>query len=335
MKKLALALLILSLARVGVAYADTDTASDNSFSTGTTLATANANQILYFYRGADGAPGAPGARGADGAPGADGLDGANGTNVSAVAFTGEQGGCTTGGVQISSVDSVTYICNGSSGTGVVPVAFTGARGDCKLGGVEFVGSNGTTTRVCNGTNGLNGANGTNGTNGTNGSTVISVSDTSTTSLTDGQVVARACDPDGAVKVDIDREFDGSDFVFSAFSFGDNNATTNGDLDVACANKPLSIYISIDSTTALSGTRDYQRRDLIKCTVNINAIANANPQFTMSTGSICHVMTRSSVTSTELTAASLTPPAASSSNTFTLRKISTADFVGSIGFTIGR
>ncbi|CAN2212212.1 hypothetical protein MCEMRE196_01053 [Candidatus Nanopelagicaceae bacterium] len=335
MKKLAIALLILSLARVGVAYADTETASDNSFSTGTTLATANANQILYFYRGADGAPGAPGADGQDGAPGADGLDGANGTNVSAVAFTGEKGGCTTGGVQISSVDSVTYICNGSSGTGVVPVAFTGTRGDCKAGGVEFVGSSGTTTRVCNGTNGLNGSDGTNGTNGTNGSTIVSISDTSTTSLTDGQVVARACDTDGSVKVDIDREFDGTDFVFTAFSFGDNNATTNGDLDAACANKPLSIYIAIDSTLTLSGTRDYQRRDIIKCSVNINAIANTNPQFTMSTGNICYVSTRSSVTASELTAASLTPPAASSSNTFTLRKISTADFVGSIGFTIGR
>lgn len=332
MKKFALVLLVLSLVRVGVAYADTNTASSDSYSTGTNLATMNANQILYFYRGADGQDGKDGA---DGANGADGLAGANGVSVSAVAFTGEKGGCTTGGVQISSAESTTYICNGSSGTGVVPVAFTGARGDCKAGGVEFVSSSGSTTRVCNGTNGANGLNGSDGANGTNGTNTVTVSDTSTTSLSEGQVVARSCDPDGTVKVDIDREFDGNEFVFSAFSFGDNNATTNGDLDNNCLNKPLSIFIAIDSTTALSSTRPYQRRDLIECKTTINAIANSNPQFVMSSGNICFVRTRSSVTTTELSNASITVPAIGSGNPFALRNISTSDFIGNIGFTIGR
>jgi hypothetical protein len=337
MKKFALILLVLSLARVGVAFADTTTASSSAV-TGLETGVLTGDQLLYWVKGEPGQDGLNGLNGVDGATGATGATGAqgeSGTSVTTTAFTGSGGPCTNGGIRINAVSGATYLCNGTSGAGVSSVLFTGTRGTCNNGGVEFTDGLGNKSLACNGTNGANGANGATGATGAAGATTISSSDTSTSTIGDGQVVARACDTDGAVKVDIDREFDGTDFFFSAFSFGDANATTNGDLDAGCLNKPITIYISIDPTLSLSNSRVYQRRDTIVCNSTINAISNSNPQYVMDSSTSCYVRTRASATTSDLTAASITAPAYGSGNTFTLNRISTADFVGNIGFTIGR
>lgn len=334
MKKFAFLLLVLSLARVGVAYADTTDPQSNKYVTGKTAASTNANEILYFYNGADGKDGKAGRDGKDGKDGktgATGATGATGSSVATTSFSGERGGCTNGGIQINAVNGVTYLCNGSSGNGVLSVLFTGSRGNCSNGGIQFTDSKGTLTYACNGRNGLDGSDGAPGsiTSTTSGSI-------SSSTLGEGQVATRTCDPDGVVKVTIGREYNGTGFNFTSFGFGDN--TTNGDLGADCANKPLDVYIAIDTATALSSTRFYQPSDTIKCSGTIGTIGTSNPQFVLedilngtTLTNICVVTRRSSAATTYVSG---TAGAQAIGVKFRIVDIDTSHFVGNIGFTIG-
>lgn len=337
MKKFALILLVLSLARVGVAYADTETASSDTYSTGASLASTNANQILYFFRGADGIPGAPGRDGVDGVDGlngTNGLDGANGVNVSTTAFTGEKGGCTAGGIQISSADSITFVCNGAGGAGVTQVAFTGARGECRAGGVEFVATNGTITRVCNGTNGTDGASGGSGGATNIYNTYVTGSDTSTGSLQYGMATLRvsACEADGKIQIQPNRIFNGSTFVFNSIYLGTNDASyVDGDIKSTCATQTVYFYFTIKASGVSTNT-NYVANDVIACKRTLPVAGswpanNGSWQFTVDdSNSACGKYGTLSGTTFS--------PISSPTYNFELSDINTADYTDKIGFEIG-
>lgn len=315
MKKLAVILVVLSLTRIGVAYADTNNPADSqNYFFGTKSASENLNQVLALLVGPKGEPGAAGVAGKDGLigmdgqPGADGLPGAPG----AVGATGPAG---------------------PAGASVLSVAFTGAQGTCLSGGVRFTDGVGTVTYSCNGANGANGANGTNGTNGINGGSGGGGS------LTYGQgvVTVGACDTDGVVAVDVQRKFNGSDFVFSQFNIGDS-AITDGDIDPACTGLPISIYISINSSITRDATRHYQPGDVIVCTkiVNTSPWPTSNPQIIFNdslTPNICKISTREAAVTQYFVGRSETPLVAVN-GTLPLERISTGDYTDRIGFSIG-
>jgi hypothetical protein len=150
MKKFAVILLVLSLTRVGVAYADSTNASNSqNYFFGTKSAAANLNQVLALLVGPKGDPGPAGVAGKDGLIGMDGKDGKDGKD-------GLDGA--PGAVGLP----------GAEGAGVLAVAFTGYQGTCLSGGVKLTASDGTISYVCNGLNGANGANGATGPAGSGG-----------------------------------------------------------------------------------------------------------------------------------------------------------------------
>ncbi|MFM1951855.1 MAG: hypothetical protein RJA33_649 [Actinomycetota bacterium] len=319
MKKLTILLLLVSLTRIGVAYADTNASSQQDYFFGTKEAAANLNQVLALLVGPKGEPGPAGVAGKDGLIGMNGADGLPG----APGVAGKDG-----------VDGV----DGKDGVSVLAVAFTGAQGTCTSGGTRFTDANGTVTYACNGTNGANGLNGTNGTNGINGGSG------SGGSLTYGQgiVTVGACDTDGVVALDVERKFNGTDFVFSEFRIGDSSVT-DGDVDAACSGLDISIYITIDSTYPKRYTNKYQPGDVIKCTKRytigqngLSAWPTSNPQFVFSdsaTPSICKISSRTTAVNNYYLGLSQTPQAALNS-TINIEDISTADYSDRVGFSIG-
>lgn len=147
MKKFAIILLVLSLTRVGVAYADsTNSSNSQNYFFGTKSAAANLNQVLALLVGPKGDPGPAGVAGKDGLIGMDGKDGKDGKD-------GLDGA--PGAVGLP----------GAAGAGVLAIAFTGNQGTCLTGGVKLTASDGTISYVCNGRNGSDGANGAPGATG--------------------------------------------------------------------------------------------------------------------------------------------------------------------------
>ena len=319
MKKLTILLLLVSLTRIGVAYADTNASNQQDYFFGTKQAAANLNQVLALLVGPKGAPGPAGVAGKDGLIGMNGKDGLPG----APGVAGKDG------------------ADGKDGTSVLAVAFTGTQGTCTSGGTKFTDGNGTVTYACNGANGLNGVNGTNGTNGTNG---INGGSGGGGSLTYGQgiVTVGACDTDGVVALDVRRKFNGTEFVFSEFRIGDSSVT-DGDVDAACSGLDISVYITISSTYPKLRTNKYQPEDVIKCTKRytvgqngLTAWPTTNPQFVFNdsvTPSICTISSRASSVNAYYTGRSETPVTVLNS-TLNIEEISTADYTDRVGFSIG-
>ena len=147
MKKFAIVLLVLSLTRVGVAYADsTNSSNSQNYFFGTKSAAANLNQVLALLVGPKGDPGPAGVAGKDGLIGMNGKDGKDGKD----GLDGAPGAV------------------GAPGAGVLAIAFTGTEGTCITGGVKLTASDGTISYVCNGRNGADGAPGATGAAGTGG-----------------------------------------------------------------------------------------------------------------------------------------------------------------------
>ncbi len=148
MKKFAVILVILSLTRIGVAYADTTNGADSqNYFFGTKSAAANLNQVLALLVGPKGDPGPAGVAGKDGLIGMDGKDGKDGKD-------GLNG--------LNGLDGAPGAVGqpGAAGAGVLAVAFTGVQGGCVSGGVKFTDAAGKNTYACNGTNGTDGGVGT-------------------------------------------------------------------------------------------------------------------------------------------------------------------------------
>jgi hypothetical protein len=147
MKKFAVVLLVLSLTRVGVAYADSNNSSTSqNYFFGTKSAAANLNQVLALLVGPKGDPGPAGVAGKDGLIGMNGQDGKDGKD----GLDGAPGAVGAAG---------------AAGAGVLAVAFTGVQGTCSTGGVKLTSADGTISFVCNGRNGADGSNGSNGAQG--------------------------------------------------------------------------------------------------------------------------------------------------------------------------
>lgn len=313
MKKFAVVLLVLSLTRIGVAYADTNnTANSQNYFFGVKSAAANLNQVLALLVGPKGDPGPAGVAGKDGLIGMNGKDGKDGKD----GLNGAPGAVGQ---------------PGAAGAGVISVAFTGVEGTCTAGGVKFTDAAGAVTYACNGRNGSNGTDGTNGSGGggstyiTNVNQFINPLETASAVLGDGSVLVQACDQDHTVKFDISRYFDGSDFKFDSFSFGASTAPDS--LAIGCANLPVTVSFKIASSVAQDSTRKYQPQDVVACygrTPLANAWNAAGPQVTISSGAAnCKVIKR-------FVAVSGAPAIA----LFDLSEISTLDFTGTIGFSIG-
>lgn len=315
MKKFAVILLVLSLTRIGVAYADSTNSSDSqNYFFGTKSAAENLNQVLALLVGPKGDPGPAGVAGKDGLIGMDGRDGIDGKD-------GRDG-----------LDGAPGAV-GEAGTSVLSVAFTGAQGSCTAGGVKFTDGAGTVTYTCNGTPGANGINGTNGTNGVNGT------GGGGGGLTYGQGVLAvgACDADGVIALNVQRKFNGTDFVFSEFSFGDS-AITDGDVDAACSGLPISAYITISNTVTKDYQRKYQPGDVIVCTktYTTNPWPTTNPQFTFSdslTPNICKISSRDAAVTSYFAGRGETPVRVVN-GIVNIEDISTADYTDRVGFSIG-
>jgi hypothetical protein len=66
--------------------------------------------------GPQGPAGPAGAKGDTGSAGSNGSNGAPGTGAEAVSFSGNQHGCSEGGIEVKSASPTAYVCNGKKGT---------------------------------------------------------------------------------------------------------------------------------------------------------------------------------------------------------------------------
>ncbi|MFM6940686.1 MAG: hypothetical protein ACKOXI_01740 [Candidatus Planktophila sp.] len=311
MKKFAVVLLVLSLTRIGVAYADTNNAATSqNYFFGVKSAAANLNQVLALLVGPKGDPGPAGVAGKDGLIGMNGKDGIDGKD-------GLNGAPGVAGIA------------GKDGAGVLSVAFTGAQGGCTTGGVKFTDAAGTITYACNGRNGADGTSGSGGggsTYVTNVNNFINPLETASAVLGDGSILVQACDPDHTVKFDVSRYFDGTDFKFDSFNFG--ASTSPNSLATGCADLPVTVSFKIASTVTQDNTRMYQPQDVVACfgrSPVLGSWNNAGPQVSITSGANnCKVIRR------YVTVAG----APAIQTLFDLGDISTLDFTGTIGFTIG-
>ncbi|MBP7903088.1 MAG: collagen-like protein [Candidatus Planktophila sp.] len=200
MKKFAVILIVLSLTRIGVAYADSTNSTDSqNYFFGTKAATENLNQVLALLVGPQGEPGPAGVAGKDGLIGMDGKDGVDG-------LPGAPGAVGAAGPQ------------GPAGSSVLAVAFTGAQGTCTTGGVKFTDGAGTVSFTCNGLNGSAGATGATGATGPAGAGGSGTG--GTIGYGQGEVTVGVCEVDNKIVLGFKREFTGTDFVFTGFTLGD-------------------------------------------------------------------------------------------------------------------
>jgi len=128
-------------------------------------------EISWNQAGQPGPAGPQGVKGDQGAPGTNGTNGADGKDGVSVTTASEPAGanCSDGGVQLTAVNGVGYVCNGKAGAdgkdgtngtngadgqdGVsVTSAVEAAGANCANGGSKFTAVNGV-TYACNGTDG--------------------------------------------------------------------------------------------------------------------------------------------------------------------------------------
>jgi hypothetical protein len=263
MKKFAVILLVLSLTRIGVAYADSTGNSDSqNYFFGTKSAAANLNQVLALLVGPKGDPGPAGVAGKDGLIGMDGKDGKDGRD-------GLDGAPGAVGAP------------GAPGASVLAVAFTGVQGNCTTGGVRFTDGAGNVTYTCNGLNGAPGATGATGATGPAG-TGGGGGGGGTIGYGQGEVSVTGCEADNKMIVNFTRIFTGSDFVFNSFTIG-NPTVTDGDIKDTCATKTISIYLKIRGSGLVNTSGNYIANDIVKCSYTLPAAAGwptGNPQFTL-------------------------------------------------------
>jgi hypothetical protein len=308
MKKLVILLMVLSMTRIGVAYADTNSASNSSnYFFGIKNAGANLNQVLALLVGPQGKPGAAGVAGKDGLIGMNGVDGKDGL-PGAPGVAGQPG---------------------KDGVSVLAAAFTGNQGTCTSGGTKFTDGAGTVTYACNGAQGVNGAQGAQGIQGVQGLQGLQgpKGETGTGGSGDGIAFGNgklglgACEADGKVAVGLSRKFTGDNFYFNSIRAGDSSA--DGDLeDTNCGGYKFTVYFEIKASPAqLTSGTPYANGDLIACTSN-DTLANQAGWANRLSGGINFTKTAFTCTKNNATSA------------ITIEDISTSDFTGTIGFTIG-
>lgn len=295
MKKAAFLLIILSLMRIGVVYAD---AADN---------TAQNQDYFFGVKNASSnlnqvlalLVGPAGIPGPAGVAGKDGLIGMNGEP----GLPGAPGAA------------------GRDGVGVLATAFTGAQGTCTAGGTRFVDAAGAVTYACNGAGGGGvgpaGPAGPAGPQGPAGPAGTGVG----IAFGNGKLGLGTCETDNEVFVGVQRKFTGDNFYFNRIQVGDSS--TDGDLESTnCGPYKFTVYFEISASPAvLTAGAPYTNGDLIACETTTNLNTYAGWANRIADGII---LTKNDLTCTKNDLASA----------ITLEDISTSDFTGSIGFSIG-
>lgn len=307
MKRLLALLLVLALVRIGFTYLDSSNATTETtkapintqeYFFGVKNAESNLNQVLALLVGKSGTPGPVGVAGTNGIIGMNGVNGADG-------LPGAPGAIGAPGPA------------GRDGAGVVAVQFTGNQNGCPAGGTKLTDSAGTVTYLCNGAPGAPGAPGAAGATGATGATGAAGTGTGgTLGYGQGEITVGPCETDSNVKVNITKEFDGSEFYLSGVTLGEYGAA--GDINVGCAGKTVSIYLKIGPAPLRNTSGLYATDEIIKCSVNLvnpGTWPTSTPQFTFTAGSL----------------------ACKKNNTSTvvpLSSINTADHTAKFGFEIG-
>lgn len=335
MKKFAILLVVLSLTRIGVAYADTTQAADSqNYFFGTKSAAANLNQVLALLVGPKGDPGPAGVAGKDGLIGMDGKDGKDGKD-------GLNG--------LNGLDGAPGAVGqaGAAGAGVIAVAFTGVQGGCVSGGVKFTDGSGKSTFACNGINGTDGQGGSG--SGTNTVTRVVSAPVSGYTYAQGAILVGACDELIAVKPQrgfTRMGFSFSGFVFGDSSIvvttdTSTNTTIDAGVDPSCDASTIKIEFYTDSRYA---DAPYTANDHIVCTSRHNLghyTPGVNDARYISGGSYA-LPPRDQNDSAGLTARNNALQSGEFSceadsapgSVFSLAFLNTADYTNQIGFQIG-
>lgn len=280
MKRLLALLLVLALVRIGFTYIDSSEATaenpSNPVNTqeyffGVKNAESNLNQVLALLVGKSGTPGPVGVAGADGIIGMNGLNGRDGLPGA----PGAVGAPGPAGVA------------GRDGGGVLAVPFSGNENGCSAGGLKLTDASGAISFVCNGTPGVPGAPGAAGATGATGATGAAGSGSGgTLGYGQGEVSVGPCEEDGVIKINVTKTFDGTGFYLDALTIGESGAA--GDIKVACAGKTASLYLKIGTGPLQNSSGGYAIGDVIKCSAVLNnpgVWPTTTPQFTISSGSL--------------------------------------------------
>ena len=301
MKKLAILLIFLSMTRIGVAYAAENSVSNVRgsyfFGTSSREGADVVNSVLALLIGPEGRVGPAGVAGAKGDTGEAGQ-----SAYQLAVSNGFNGSIEDwlGSLAGPAGNPGAAGAAGAAGAGVT-VEDEPSGANCTNGGKKLTSATGV-AYVCNGTNGSGGGGG-------GGSIGYGAGEVSIGACTDTATVGVAA------------QFNGSDFVME-------NLTVSG-LQAGCAGKTFNFYYAIDSDTAKvlkNPAGAYTHGNKIKCTLAYAGTTATkvpatgtwgtapNPQLTItSSNSTCNVV--------------------GNNTTFTIDKISTADYTNKIAFEI--
>ena len=301
MKKLAILLIFLSMTRIGVAYAAENSVSNVRgsyfFGTSSREGADVVNSVLALLIGPEGRVGPAGVAGAKGDTGEAGQ-----SAYQLAVSNGFNGSIEDwlGSLAGPAGNPGAAGAAGAAGAGVT-VEDEPSGANCTNGGKKLTSATGV-AYVCNGTNGSGGGGG-------GGSIGYGAGEVSIGACTDTATVGVAA------------QFNGSDFVME-------NLTVSG-LQAGCAGKTFNFYYAIDSDTAKvlkNPVGAYTHGNKIKCTLAYAGTTATkvpatgawgtapNPQLTItSSNSTCNVV--------------------GNNTTFTIDKISTADYTNKIAFEI--
>jgi hypothetical protein len=304
MKRLLSLLLVLALIRIGFTYLDSSNATPETtkapvntqeYFFGVKNAESNLNQVLALLVGKSGTPGPVGVAGTNGVIGMNGVNGADG-------LPGAPGAMGAPGPA------------GRDGAGVVAVPFTGNQNGCTNGGTKLTDGTGAVTYICNGTPGAPGAPGAAGATGATGA--AGTGSGGTLGFGQGEVTAGPCEEDSIIKINVTKEFDGSEFFLSGLTIGEYG--TSGDIKVGCSGKTATLYLKIGAGPLRNTSGGYAIGDVIKCStapLNQGTWPTTTPQFTISANQLTCVKN-------------------GTTTSVTFSNINTADHTTKFGFEIG-
>jgi hypothetical protein len=215
MKRLLALLLVLALVRIGFTYLDSSDAASETvngpintqeYFFGVKNAESNLNQVLALLVGKSGTPGPVGVAGADGVIGMNGVNGADG-------IPGAPGAMGVPGPAGAS---------GRDGAGVLAVPFTGNQNGCTSGGLRLTDAAGVVSFICNGAPGAPGAAGATGATGATGA--AGSGSGGTLGFGQGEVTVGPCETDGVIAISVSKNYTGDDFRLKELTIGNHGTT---------------------------------------------------------------------------------------------------------------
>lgn len=303
MKRLLALLLVLALVRIGFTYLDSSEATSETVGTpintqeyffGVKNAESNLNQVLALLVGKSGTPGPVGVAGADGVIGMNGVNGRDGLPGApgAVGAPGPAG------------------APGAAGAGVLAVQFSGNQNGCTSGGLRLTDAAGAVSFICNGAPGVAGAPGAAGATGATGATGAAGSGSGgTLGFGQGEVTVGPCETDGVIAISVTKNYTGEDFRLKELTIGNHGVA--GDIKDGCAGKVVGLYLKIVTGTLNNPSGGYANNDIIKCTATLPSAAGwptTTPQFALNSAALSCVnqTTNAAVTFSNISTADHTP-----------------------------